>query len=277
MSILQLKNDIEEFVMKNVKRKITEILKNKLKNPIENAELVPNFENFLKNNFNGDFIKDAKAAYITTDEIEALLASPSRGGRAKKKTRKRKLSRPRRATLGKNKGGEKKKVRAFRMSGGGIDDIVQAYPVEGTQLKTINSSQYPNYSLREYEYIIKQSNEFIKRQEENMKKFKEKLLKKAKEPLKNLLMCVLEEHFASVLTREFKADLNNAVNISEPQASGAVKDAANNVKLYQAVWNEKKRVSEESEDKCINESLQNIVDEYNRISNQNTPITSLYT
>lgn len=246
MSILQLKNDINNFVMNNVKRKMTEILKAKLTEPINKAELVPKFETFLEEQFNPNFITDAKAAYITTAEIEELLRTNS-GGRAKKKTRKRKLSRPRRATLGKNKGGAKK-VRAFRMSGG------NDYPY-----------QRPNYSLREYEYIIKKSNDFIKQQEEIMKKFKEKLLEKAKEPLKNLLMCVLEEHFANVLTRDFKAGLNNAAVISQDKASGAVKDATNNVQLYKTIWETKKpKNSEQPEEpeKCINESLQNIVNEY---------------
>jgi hypothetical protein len=257
MSILRLKDDINNFVMNNVKRKMTEILKAKLTNPINNAKLEPNFESFLEKQFNDNFITDAKAAYITTAEIEKLLnQSTSRGG-TKKKTRKRTLSRPRRATLGKNKGGAKK-VRTFRMSGGVGNE-------ENVQLEAIHPYQYPNYSLREYEYIIKKSNEYIKRQQENMKKFKEKLLEKAKEPLKNLLMCVLEEHFANVLTRDFKENLNNAVVISQNKASEKIKDAVDNVKLYKTIWETKKTIdSNNSEDskECINDSLQNIVNEY---------------
>ena len=253
MSILRLKDDINNFVIEKARSKMTEILKAKLTGPIMNANLETIFKEFLEKQFDENFITDAKAAYITTAEIEELLNPSTSGGRAKQKTRKRKLSRPRRATLGKNKGGAKK-VRAFRMSGG------NDYPY-----------QYPNYSLREYEYIIKKSNEYIKRQQENMKKFKEKLLEKAKEPLKNLLMCVLEEHFANVLTRNFKENLNNAVVISQNKASKEVKDAVDNVQLYKTIWDTKKKIESEQSKKpeeCINDSLQKIVDEYKSISVQ---------
>ena len=257
MSILRLKDDINNFVIENARNKMTEILEAKLTGPINNAKLEPIFENFLKEQFDENVITSAKVAYITTAEIEKLLDSSTSGGRAKKKTRKRKLSRPRRATLGKNKGGAKK-VRAFRMSGGIGNE-------ENVQLEAIHPYQYPNYSLREYEYIIKKSNEYIKRQQEYMKKFKEKLLKEAKEPLKNLLMCVLEEHFVNVLTRDFKENLNNAVVISDPTASEVIKDAVDNVQLYKSIWDKKK---DNETDKCINDSLQGIVDEYNNISEQ---------
>jgi hypothetical protein len=263
MSILKLTTDINEFVMNNVKRKMTEILKAKLTKPIDDANLVPKFHFFLEEQFNDDFLKHAKAANITTAEIEKLLNPSTSGGRAKKKTRKRKLSRPRRATLGKNKGGAKK-VRTFRMSGGVGNE-------ENVQLEAIHPYQYPNYSLREYEYIIKKSNEYIKRQQENMKKFKEKLLKEAKEPLKNLLMCVLEEHFVNVLTRDFKEYLSNAVVMPESEASEEIKDAVDNVKLYKTIWDTKKKIESEQSgepEKCINDSLQNIVNEYKNISNQ---------
>ena len=282
MSILQLKDDINNFVIEKARSKMTEILKAKLTEPINNANLEPIFDNFLKEQFDENFITSAKVAYITTAEIEKLLDSSTSGGRAKKKTRKRKLSRPRRATLGKNKGGAKK-VRAFRMSGGNNeeDNITQAYAVandanhgtyaENVQLEAIHPYQYPNYSLREYEYIIKKSNEYIKRQQEYMKKFKEKLLKEAKEPLKKLLICVLEEHFVNVLTRDFKENLNNAVVISEPDASEVIKDAMDNVQLYKTIWDKKKTNNSEQPGepkKCINDSLQNIVDEYKSISKQ---------
>lgn len=270
MSILRLTTDINEFVMDNVKRKMTEILKAKLTKPINDANLEPKFHFFLEEQFNDDFLKHAKAANITTAEIAALLNPSTSGGRAKKKTRKRKLSRPRRATLGKNKGGAKK-VRTFRMSGGMKPDThVEAYAVN-VQPEEINPYQRPNYSLREYEFIIKKLNEYIEKKQDDMANFKEKLLKEAKEPLKNLLMCVLEEHFMSVLTDDFKENLNNAVVISQNKASEKVKDAVDNVQLYKSIWEMKKKIeSEQSEEpkECINDSLQTIVDDYNKISKQ---------
>lgn len=272
MSISQLITDINEFVMDNVKRKMTEMLKKKLTKPINDAVLVPEFNKFLEEQFNDDFLKHAKAANITTAEIAALLNPSTSGGRAKKKTRKRKLSRPRRATLGKNKGGAKK-VRAFRMNGGGNgeeDNILQAYTVpdniyddnHGTyavnvQPEEINPYQRPNYSLREYEYIIKNLNEYIEKKQDDMAKFKEKLLKEAKEPLKNLLMCVLEEHFVNVLTRDFKEYLSDEVVMPESKTSVVIKNAVDDVQLYKTIWETKK-----------NESLQKIVDDYNKISKQ---------
>lgn len=287
MSILRLKDDINNFVIENARSKMTKILETKLTGPIKNANLGQIFEEFLKEQFDENFITSAKHAYITTAEIAALLNPSTSGGRAKKKTRKRKLSRPRRATLGKNKGGAKK-VRTFRMNGGVEQgDPVYAYAVannanhgtyaENVQLEAIHPYQYPNYSLREYEYIIKKSNEYIKRQQEYMKKFKEKLLKEAKEPLKNLLMCVLEEHFVNVLTRDFKENLRNEVVISQNKASKKVKDAVDNVKLYKTIWETKKdNDSEQSREpaKCINDSLQKIVDDYNKISKQIPKVNS---
>ena len=85
MSILQLKDDINNFVIEKARSKMTKILETKLTGPIKNANLEPNFESFLENQFNDNFITDAKAAYITTAEIEKLLnQSTSRGGTKKK-------------------------------------------------------------------------------------------------------------------------------------------------------------------------------------------------
>jgi hypothetical protein len=65
------------------------------------------------------------------------------------------------------------------------------------------------------------------------------------------------------------------VVIQESEASSAVKDATNNVQLYKTIWDTKKTKNSEQPDepvKCINVSLQNIVDEYKSISGQNPSV-----